>query len=100
MAAGMGIGGGLMKPGTTITQTYTTTSASHDARTAAALSDSTGGTGGGGLGPISGTSQDANINDNFASCLEQINKLIVDQANTAQLLNQIIDDLQAWKKPA
>ena len=78
------------------TQTYATASATHANPTAAVLTDSTGGTANQTLVAISGTSDDAEINNNFADLADEVNKLIADVANAKQVLNQVIDDLQAY----
>lgn len=99
---------------TVYTQTFATANDTHAARTAAALTDNT--TGEAPDGTIadvavialstSDTYTDAAVNaavnavvDDVINAIgeiaDQINKLTVDQANTAQFLNQLVDDLQA-----
>jgi hypothetical protein len=84
------------------TQTFATADRTHAARTALTLTDSTGSTANqtvvaitavGGSGAT--TTQEGEINDNFADLTDEINKLIADVADTAELLNSVIDDLQA-----
>jgi len=80
------------------TQTYSTANKTHANRTAAALTDSSGGTAGGTLAAITGgggTSCEDATKNAVASLGDQVNKLIADQADTAQIVNSIIDDLQA-----
>ena len=97
------------------TQTYSTANKTHANRTAAALTDNSGGgdTPDGTIGEIvninlstSNTYTDSAVNgavnavvDDAANAIEecaaQINNLIADQADTAQIVNSIIDDLQA-----
>ena len=92
----------LIETGSSITQTYSTTTTTHAAREATSMSDGTGGTAGAGMGQIFDTSasdQSSQLNDNFATIAEMHNELRNDQLNTAQLLNQLIDDLQVGKKP-
>ncbi len=87
---------------TAYTQTFATADDTHAARTALTMTDSTGSTpdntvvalsvvGGSGAS----TAQEGEINDNFSDVTDEINKLIVDLADTAELLNSVIDDLQA-----
>lgn len=80
---------------TAITQTYSTTSATHAARTAATLTDSSGGTANTTVAAVSGSGADATINDNFADITAQINNLITDQQNTAQVVNLFLDKIQS-----
>lgn len=77
------------------TQTYSTATRTHSNFTSATLTDSTGGTANTTLVAIAGTGDDANINNNFADLIAQVNALIVDLGNAKQVLNQVIDDLQA-----
>jgi hypothetical protein len=79
----------------TITQTYSTTTGTHAARTASTLTDSTGGTADTTVAAISGSGADADINNNFADIIAQVNNLKSDSENTAQVLNNLIDKLQA-----
>lgn len=76
------------------TQTYSTATLTHSNPTASALTDSTGGTADQTLVAITGSGDDANINNNFADLADEVNKLITDLANTKQVLNQVIDDQQ------
>ena len=99
------------------TQTYATANKAHANRTAAALTDNAGGTAtpngtidaiaditistsGGNTYADAATNTAVNaVVDDVANAVEeladQINKLIVDQADTAQVANSLIDDLQA-----
>lgn len=76
------------------TQTYATATRTHAARTAASLTDNTGGTANTTVAAVSGSGDDATINDNFADLAVMINNLIADNQNTAQVVNQLLDDLQ------
>ena len=76
------------------TQTYSATSRTHDNLTSATLTDSTGGTANTTVVAISGTSDDATLNDNFADLTTQINALRADLINVKNILNQVIDDDQ------
>ena len=89
----------FVETGATIIQTYSTTATNHANRQAAGRTDSTGGSPGGGLGPISGTGADTDLNNNFASILEELDDMRADMENTAQVLNQVIDLLQVLQKP-
>ena len=99
------------------TQTFSTANKTHANRTAAALTDNSGGSAspGGTIAAIAdiaistsggNTYADAATNtavnavvDDIANAVEeladQINKLVVDQADTAQVANSLIDDLQS-----
>lgn len=76
------------------TQTYATATRTHAALTSATLTDITGGTANTTLVAISGSGDDANINNNFADLAAQVNALRVDIENAKQVLNQVIDDDQ------
>jgi hypothetical protein len=85
------------------TQTFATATRTHANPTAAALTDSTGGaanqtvvaiTAVGGSGAT--TTQEGEINDNFADVTDEINKLILDLANVKELVNSVIDDRQTY----
>lgn len=76
------------------TQTYATASRTHSNLTAATLTDSTGGTANTTLVAISGTGDDANVNNNFADLAAQVNALLTDITNVKQVLNSVIDDDQ------
>lgn len=99
---------------TVYTQTFATADNTHAARTAAALTDNSGGEAADGtiaeIADIalstSDTYTDAAVNSAVNAAVEdisnavkelsdQINKLIADQADTAAFLNQLVDDLQA-----
>lgn len=77
---------------TAYTQTYSTADKTHAAPTAAALTVADGaGTNDGTIGAITG---DASVIAAVQELADQINKLIVDHADTKQLVNSVIDDLQ------
>jgi hypothetical protein len=93
------------------TQSYSTANKTHAARTAATLTDNTGQSAVGTLpqidvqiqpGGAPGQGADPNglnaalgsIAVAVASLAAQVNKLIADQADTAQIVNSVIDDLQ------
>lgn len=76
------------------TQTYATASKTHANLTSATLTDSTGGTANTTCVAIAGTGDDANINNNFADIIAQVNALRVDLENAKQVLNAVIDDDQ------
>jgi len=80
------------------TQTYSTATHTHSAFTAATLTDSSGGTASGTLAAITGggSACENATKDAVASLASQVNKLIVDLANAKQVLNGVIDDLQAY----
>ncbi|MHA2068167.1 MAG: hypothetical protein ACXABY_27715, partial [Candidatus Thorarchaeota archaeon] len=77
------------------TQTYATATRTHSTPTAVTLTDSTGGTSNTTVAAISGTGDDATINDNFADLVAQINALVADLANSKQMINSLVDDSQA-----
>lgn len=102
---------------TAFTQTYSTATKTHSNPTAAALTDNSGGTAdttlqsvpnasgdGGGVATVSAAANVATvtsvntaitaIKNDFADLAASNNALIVDLANTKQVLNQVIDDLQ------
>lgn len=76
------------------TQTYATATRTHLNPTSSTLTDSTGGTADTTVAAVSGSGDDANINNNFADLVAQINALRVDLLNAKQVLNQVIDDDQ------
>jgi hypothetical protein len=81
------------------TQTYATADKTHAARTAAALTNNTGGTISTTLAAITAGTTYAQadltaIKNALASLADQINKLRNDSNDTAQCLNSAIDDLQ------
>jgi len=76
------------------TQTYATATRTHAAATSATLTDSSGGTANTTVAAVSGSGDDATINDNFADLVAQVNALRVDLLNAKQVLNQVIDDDQ------
>lgn len=77
---------------TGITQTFATADGTHAARTATAVTNAFG-TANGTFEDTSGTS--SAIANNFQECATTMNATIVDLADTAQLLNFVIDKLQA-----
>jgi hypothetical protein len=76
------------------TQTFPTADKTHAARLSQLLTDSTGGTADTTCVAIAGTGDDANINNNFADIIAQITAIRADLADTAEVVNSIIDDLQ------
>jgi len=78
------------------TQTFATASRTHAALTSAVLTDSTGGAANTTLVAIVGTGDDANINNNFADLIAQVNALRVDITNPKEVLNSVIDDGQIY----
>lgn len=80
------------------TQTYSTATRTHSNPTAAALTDSSGGTPAATLAAITGGgSACENATKNaVASLAAQVNALIVDMANVKQVVNQALDDLQGY----
>lgn len=82
------------------TQTYATADATHGARTAAALTDNSGGTATTTLADVTeannaGSADRVPTEDAIASLAAQCNALRVDQLDTAQFLNSLVDALQA-----
>lgn len=81
------------------TQTYETADRTHDEPTATELTDSTAGTPATTLEALAdGTTYGddvASIRNNFASLAASNNAIIADLADVKQLVNAIIDDLQA-----
>ena len=88
--------------GQAMTQTYATASATHAARTATGLTDNTSGTATTELVQI-GNTADVNyggeLNANFASLLDELALMRADYNNTAQVLNKVIDEIQAGLLP-
>lgn len=83
----------------TITQTYSTTSSTHAARTAATLTDNSGGTADTTIAAITNAanagSADVGPTANaIADLAAQVNNLKTDGDNTAQVVNDLIDKLQ------
>lgn len=76
------------------TQTYATADKTHAAATAAALTAATG-TADGTVDDVGAAFNQATLNNNFKECATQINATIVDLTDLKQLVNAIIDDLQA-----
>ena len=82
------------------TQTYSTNTKTHSARTAQTLTDNSGGSADTTIAQITqaANAESADIGptaDAIADLAAQVNNLLTDQQNTAQVLNAIIDDLQA-----
>lgn len=76
------------------TQTYATADKTHAAPTAAALTVTDGaGTNDGTIGAITDNASTITAVQELA---DQINKLVADMADTKQLINAVIDDLQAY----
>lgn len=76
------------------TQTYSTADKTHAARTASALTDSTGGTADTTLQSIGAVYSQTEVRNNFADVAAQINNLRTDLLDTASLVNALLDDLQ------
>jgi len=76
------------------TQTYSAVTRTHGNLTSVTLSDLTGGTATGSLIGVSGTGDDATINDNLMDILTQINALNADLLVAKRVINQVIDDFQ------
>lgn len=72
------------------TQTYDAASRIHSNLTSAAVSDGTGESPDLAVESVA----DAATNRNFSDLADQHNKTVADLANTKQVLNQVIDDLQ------
>jgi hypothetical protein len=79
-----------------ITQTYSTADRTHAALTSATLTDSSGGTPGTTIAAIGASYTQAEVANAVASLAAQVNALRVDLEDTKQLLNAVIDDLQAY----
>jgi hypothetical protein len=77
------------------TQTYAIATRTHAARTAQALTDNSGGTAADTIPDVPAAYEEATVANIIASLVDEINKLRADQINTAQVLNQALDDLQA-----
>jgi hypothetical protein len=76
------------------TQTYATTTRTHSNPTATALTDAFG-TADGTIADVGAAFSQATLNNNFQDVSTAINAAIVDIANVKQLVNSVIDDLQA-----
>lgn len=77
------------------TQTYSTADKTHANPTAVAVTDNTGGTANTTLESISNPPTQAQVRNNFADLAAQHNALVADLADLKQLVNSLIDDLQA-----
>lgn len=85
------------------TQTYSTADKTHAAPTAATLTDNSGGGATdntiGAIAGVDGTGSNAagltTTRDAIAELADEINKLVADMADVKQLVNSVIDDLQA-----
>lgn len=84
----------VVKP-SAYTQTYSTASKTHPAITAATLTDNTGGTANTTLVAVEATYTQATIRNNFADLAAMVNKNTADHLALAQVVNALIDDLQA-----
>lgn len=82
-----------------IVQTFATADRTHAARTAVALTDNSAGTANTTIQALADGSTYANdvaaIRNNFADLAAAVNAVIVDLADTASLLNSVVDDHQA-----
>lgn len=77
------------------TQTFSTTTRTHTARTADIITDSTGGTATTTIGATPIIYDQTYFADALASLTKELNDLRADQQNTASVLNQVVDDLQS-----
>jgi hypothetical protein len=77
------------------TQTYSTADKTLGSLTAATLTDNTGGTANTTLAAVEATYTQATIRNNFADLAAMVNKNTADHLDLAQLVNALIDDLQA-----
>lgn len=83
----------LTTPGSAYTQTYSTADKTHAAPTAAVLTAADGpGTNDNTIGAITA---DASVIAAVNELVDEINKLVADVADVKQVVNSIIDDLQA-----
>ena len=81
---------------TAYTQTYSTADKTHASPTATALvHTAVGGTANGTLVDCTSSYSEAAVEENFKECATTINLLIDDIADLKQLVNSVIDDLQA-----
>jgi len=80
--------------GAAIVQTYATATSTLNARTATAITDSTAGTADGTLADVTASFSQSVLNNNFADLAAKYNALVIDDTNTAQVLNGLIDRLQ------
>lgn len=78
----------------TYTQTYSTADRTHANPTAVALTHAVG-TADGTVADVGAAFNQGTLNDNFKECTTQIAALVADMADVKQLVNAIIDDLQA-----
>lgn len=81
------------------TQTYSTADRTHANPTGVVLTDSSGGTPDQTVSAVTDNAETTNnstINDNFAEMADEINKLVADMADIKQLVNSVIDDMQAY----
>lgn len=77
------------------TQTYATADKTHANATSATLTDSTGGSADTTVADVTASHSQTILNNNFADLTAQVNALRVDLLDAKQLLNSVIDDLQA-----
>lgn len=77
------------------TQTYATTAKTHANLTSATLTNSTGGTANTTVQNVGATHSQTILNNNFADLVAQNNALRADLVNVKNVLNALIDDLQA-----
>lgn len=83
----------VTRPGV-YTQTYSTTTRTHDARTHDTITDSTGGSASTTIGATPVIYDQTYFANALASIIKELNDAKVDAENTAAVLNQLIDDLQ------
>ncbi len=80
---------------TAFTQTYSTATVTHSNPTATTLTAASG-TSDGTVADVGGAFNQTTLNNNFQDVATAINALIVDVANAKQVLNKVIDYLQAY----
>jgi hypothetical protein len=83
----------VVQPGA-YTQTYATADKTHAALTAAALTHSVG-TADGTVADVGASFSQTILNNNFRDLSTQVNNLVTDLTDVKQLVNALIDDLQA-----
>lgn len=77
------------------TQTYSTANRTHAARTADSITDNTGGTPSTTVADTPAAYDETYFANSLASIIKELNDLRDDQLNTAQVVNQILDDIQS-----
>ncbi len=77
------------------TQTYSTADKTHENMTTAAIT-ATSGTADGTMEDVGGAFAQTTLNNNFQEAASRINTLVTDITDVKQLVNALIDDLQAY----